>query len=813
MRLVKLLLSLLLTVGLAYLLSIRLPAGDNQTPRLGVFLNPFTGFWQNAESSQPRLPTSVAATLQEAATVVYDDRMVPHIYANNAHDAYFLQGYVTAQHRLWQMEFQVMAAAGRVSEIIGAKAINYDREMRRTGMLYAAEQALAKWQKSEGYDLVEAYTAGINAYIDGLTPSLLPVEYKILDYTPEPWTPLKSALFLKNMSRTLAMHDDDLESLNAFKLLDRQQFDYLFPADHPTESPVIPADTRWDFQPLPTPKHTHDQAQQVTYRPVPRPFTGIGSNNWAVSGRKTKSGAPILCGDPHLGLTMPSIWYEIHMTTPDHSVYGASLPGIHGVIIGFNDSIAWSVTNVGRDVMDWYSIDWKDERRLAYRHGDGFKKVTLRVEEIRVRDGATVLDTVRYTHHGPVVYEDPEHPQHDMALRWMGHLATPGNEIMAFPMLNRANNYDDYVAAIQNFDCPAQNFVFASKSGDIALWTQGLFPLKGTEQGRFVLDGAQPDNDWKDFIPKAHNPHTLNPARGFVSSANQKSTAASYPYYYQGGFSDYRGRFLNRSLATMDSITTEDMKALQLSNYSLMAEEALPVLLQYLDETTLNAADKKMVELLRLWKYDYDRDIQEPTFFAHWWDAVYTSLWDELTAQDTLKPILLPEKRRTVQLLAENPLSSYYDVLATPDTVESPQMLVTTAFKTAMAAFDTLKAADPNAIDWGNYKASVVTHLARIAPFSESVYVSGDRHALNANAIRGGTTWGPSWRMIVELGKEIKAMAVYPGGQSGNPGSPYYASFVKDWQEGNYYPLKYWRAKAVAEQNAFFIQRFTPKAQ
>lgn len=775
---------------------------------MGKFLNPNVGFWKNAEGKQPNFKKEIAfSQLKKGGKVLYDNRMVPHIFADNLEDAYFLQGYVTAQHRLWQMDFQVMAAAGRISEIIGPKALEFDKKQRRMGMVFAAENELAAWKNSEGYEYVEAYTAGINAYIHQLEEKDLPLEYKTIDYRPEDWTPLKSALFLKNMAKVLAAHDEDLESQNTLKALDRDLFDFLFPADYSTESPIVPAKTKFTFDKKPLPKPQNDANQSVSYLPFERPFEGIGSNNWAVAGSKTLSGNPILAGDPHLNLTLPSIWYEMQITTPDCNVYGVTLPGIYGVIIGFNENIAWSQTNVGRDVLDWYSIEWKDDARMEYKYGDEYKDVDLKIETFKVRDSITVYDTVRYTIHGPVAYENGAYK--DMALRWLAHLKPEGNSMLVFPKLNKAKNYEEYKAALMDYDCPAQNFVFACKDGDIAIWAQGNYPLRAKEQGRFVLDGSNPDNDWHGFIPKEHNPHVYNPKRGFVASANQKTTDASYPYYYKGRFSQYRGRFLDRELTKMDSITTQDMMDLQQNNYSLFAEEGLPVLLANLSEEKLDNEELKALEQLKKWNYTFGKENTIAPLYVEWFNELYFMIWDEFRAMKETQPILSPQKRRTIQIMAEQSDFEYFDIAATKDTIETLTDLVTSAFRTATIVYEGMQDGTGNYKKWSHYKDSKISHLARINPFSVPVETGGQRDALNANAVRGNNSTGPSWRMVVELGKEVKAYAVYPGGQSGNPGSAYYDNMVKDWASAEYYKLLFMKKPKENHPKIIFSQSFS----
>ncbi|MEN9525856.1 MAG: hypothetical protein RLZZ256_1240, partial [Bacteroidota bacterium] len=233
------------------------------------------------------------------------------------------------------------------------------------------------------------------------------------------------------------------------------------------------------------------------------PDPSNGSNNWVLAGSKTRSGAPILCNDPHLELSLPSIWYEMQLQGPNSNVYGVSLPGSPYVIIGFNDSIAWGVTNSQRDVKDYYRIKFKDDSRTEYWFDGQWRKSKIRIEAIEVKGKGTIYDTVAYTIMGPVMFDasftDTLAKGENLAVRWTGHDAS--NEGRTFYQLNRAKNYDEYEAAIQHFACPGQNFVFASKTGDIAIWQQGKFPARWPDQGLYIMPGEDSTFFWQGYIP------------------------------------------------------------------------------------------------------------------------------------------------------------------------------------------------------------------------------------------------------------------------------------------------------------------------
>ena len=307
-----------------------------------------------------------------------------------------------------------MLPEGRVSEIVGVDALEYDKSQRRIGMLYAAERAVEEINKDPiAKRVLDAYVKGVNAYIRNLSPRNYPIEYKLLGYSPELWTPMKVALIQKYMAQDLSFRNQDLALTKVLNKYGQKVTSQLFRGYTPLQSPIIPPETPFRFKKLEVPK----VPQEITYPNVndssitilPEEYdTGIGSNNWAISADKSNTGYPILCNDPHLGLKFPSIWFEVQLIAPKLNVYGVSLPGAPGVIIGFNRNVSWGVTNVASDVTDWYKIQFQDEQKRSYKYGEEWREVTRRVEEIKVKNAPSVLDTVLYTHYGPVVAQKNE---------------------------------------------------------------------------------------------------------------------------------------------------------------------------------------------------------------------------------------------------------------------------------------------------------------------------------------------------------------------------------------------------------------------
>lgn len=805
MRVIPFFISAIITLALIFVFNRKW----GSIPPIGKFLSPQQGFWQNAEPVDVDRNEQLNFTgLKGKAKVYLDERLVPHVFADNDEDAYFVQGYLHAKYRLWQMEFQTFAAAGRISEHLGSdpRFIKFDQEQRRSGMVYAAENALKAFESDPASKAVcDAYTAGVNAYINSLTEGSLPIEYKLLDYKPEPWSNLKIALFLKQMSKTLSGYDEDLEntaskgnlSFDDLMQLDKQVPDSLEPIvpkgtafTHPATLPVKPASADSLYFPA---KDT------VKVTQVSKPDPTNGSNNWVVSGKKTKSGAPILCNDPHLELSLPSVWYEMQITTPNVNVYGATFPGSPNVIIGFNDNIAWGVTNAQRDVRDYFEIQFKDDSRKEYLFNGKWEQTRFKIDTIKVRGGDDVYDSVAFTVFGPVMYDktfsDDLSKNKAIALRWTAHDSS--NEGMTFYKLNRAKNYDEYLNAIKTFSCPGQNFVFASRGGDIAIWQQGKFPARWYGQGVYVMPGTDSSYMWQGFIPQDENPHALNPERGFLESANQRPVDSTYPYFIPGNYITPRGIAITRRLNAMQGISVDDMKSLQNDYYSVLGESMKKILLKYVRENDLDVNAKKYLDILKNWDMYTGANSTGTTVFQTWFDSLKVSIWRDEWKKYSFK-MPLPDEENLVEWINKDSAFKYIDNVNTPQK-ETISDVVTLALK--MATPDLKKAEATGTLTWAKHKDPVILHLLResLMPFGRKIAVGGWGNVINATT----KSHGPSWRMIVQLSSPTEAYAVYPGGQSGNPGSKFYDNFIDTWVNGKYYAL--WVMKENESNNKRII--------
>lgn len=776
---------LLLTAILIYFLS--KPAGS--LPALGFFLSTTHGFWKNIDAHPAKNYQLNIQGPKAEVKVIYDERNIPHIFAENEEDLYFAQGYVMARDRLWQMEFISYFASGRLSEIVGEKALETDRFIRRIGLKRAAQKALDAHQNDrETKTAMDQFAAGVNAWIKQLKKKDLPVEYKLMGYAPEEWQPLNSALLLKYMAYDLTGFDRDIEYTNALKLFGREIFDQLYPEFPDPLDPIIPLETPFDFTALP-PKQL-DTIPVMALYPNPlkdfRSPKGIGSNNWVLGGSKTASGKPILCNDPHLALNLPSIWYEMQLSAPGINVYGVTLPGSPGIVIGYNEKVAWGVTNAGMDVRDWYELDINpsnDKQYMANGQWMTFEEVT---ENYQIKGKGQFTETIKWTVVGPVVYDasfDSANNRKNLAMNWQAH--QPTNELKTFYLLNRAANHNDYLKALDHYWCPAQNFVYADINNNIAVKEQGRFWIRRKEQGKYIQRLAEADLDAINsyFIPNEHNPYVLNPPRGFVSSANQIPVGRNYPYYVLGEYENYRNRRINEVLTSLNGATIEDMKRLHYDNLSLIAKETLPTMLGLL-KSHPEGNGKEMVRELGSWNFITDHESKAASYFYKWWQYLEQLTWDEMNVKDI--SLEKPENYTLANLLVRQPSFPLFDIQST-NPVETASDIVQMAFDSTVAWFRD----NPEKEVFRFYKNTALTHMSRLQPFSyQNLPIGGYMNIVNATSSR----WGASVRLIVDFsGGKVQGYGMYPGGQSGNPGSADYAAFADAWTEGKYYKHQFFK--------------------
>lgn len=780
-----------------------LPLGP--LPPLGSFLSPVSGFLRNApsHSKQTELQTLTLSGLRSDVSISVDIRGVPHVTASNDTDLAFGQGYITARDRLWQMELQTAATAGRVSEILGAKAVEFDIKQRKLGFLAAASAEVEFIQKNdpEQFQILTAYSKGVNAYIDSLEPATLPLEYKLLGSRPEPWTPLKCALFHKQMTWTLTGNSDDFKFTNALQKFSKEELDNLFPPFLAGSAPILDEKVAQmstseftGFNSMTAP-YRPDGLFQLSDSPVANKNSrsgNNGSNNWVVDGVHTSHGYPVLANDPHLDLKLPSIWYEIQLTAPGVNVYGVSLPGLPHVIIGFNENTSWGITNAGVDVIDWYAMTLdKTKSTPKYLFGDLWRDAEVRKEVIRVKGESPREIETLHTHLGPIAKEMGVEKKNGgtqslpIAMKWTGH--SPSNEYRVFFNLNRSRSVMDSKSALSTYEAPGQNFVLADKTGSIGFVQAGRFPIRSAGFGRTVLDGSNPSSEWKDFVPFSHLPQSWSPERGHLSSANQQPTRTRTNGFDSGdwGFTSYlRGKRISEKLSTVEAgetATIGELMKLQNDVVDLRARELLPTLAKWVGSKTKSEEAKESLRLLMRWNFELNAESVEAALWSEWWSRFYDSIWEKAFPRPNFIP---PSEDRTMELLLASTPGEWPENASVPKFSSLPDFAVVAleqAIQSLKLSSDKQKLERPLP-SWGQFRGTNIPHLANLPGFGfEKLKTSGNGNTVNAITEKHG----PSWRMVVTWVDALpKGWGIYPGGQSGHVGSIFYANMMENWVKG-----------------------------
>jgi penicillin amidase len=787
-------------------------------PALGGFLDPAGGVWALARSARiPAQSSERIAGLSSPVEVRIDDRGVPHVFAATEEDAWRAQGYLVARDRLFQMELQRRATAGTLSEMFGERALEADRTARRRGLAWMADRNAAKGDAgSLTVRAARAYSDGVNAWIDAMPRSALPLEFRLLGRRPTRWEPKYTYYLFAQMALTLAYEDETLSRLRVRALVGRAAADALFPLNSPIQEPVQPNGghaPRYDFAAFPPPgppdtladiaSRDRESIDLVLGLQPRRPdqTDAIGSNNWVVAPRRTAAGYALLAGDPHLELSLPSIWYEIHLHVEDGSdVAGVTFAGSPGVIIGFNRNVAWSFTNTGADVRDYYAETVDDPSRPSRYRVDGeWRPLERRIEIFRGTRGETLgIDTLYSTHRGPMVREGSRW----LSVRWTPFEAgRPGED---FLVLDRAGSVTEWLDGWRDYAAPAQNGVAADRTGSIAIRSTGKYPVRpGNGRGDEVLDGSTTASDWRGYLPLASYPFALDPTQGFLASANQQPVdpRTNGSYFGSNWYSPWRAMRINEILRADSGVTPESMRRYQTDPGSPRADVFVPAFLAAARRLAATGhADSSLsraAALLAEWDRRYTRDNRRAVLFDRAMAALTRSVWDELVPPAERKSpgaraVASPEEMVLLGLLADSS-SAWWDRVGTTEVERRDDKLAAALVSGLASAEEDLGPPGSDGWLWERAHHANIYHLLRLSALSAlQLPVQGGPSTLSPSPGRG--THGASWRMVVELGPEVRAWGIYPGGQSGNPASPQYLDRLPGWLAGTLDPVLFPRS-------------------
>ncbi|MBX7118076.1 MAG: penicillin acylase family protein [Gemmatimonadaceae bacterium] len=797
-------------------------------PPLGQLLDPAHGIWAAARVAE--LPAEQAITLDglgQAVEVRYDDRGVPHIFASTVADAVRALGWVHARDRLFQMELTARKVEGTISELAGAQALPLDRQSRQRGLVEAAR---ARWnavpQGSETRTIVEAYIEGINQWVRDSDPSDWPVEYKLLGARPRIFQAEDTYKLLAEMSQVLAWQSEELDRAAVEALVGRAATDALFPVNAPIQEPIEPvpgrhapryADVTLPAPEMPTPRGVAEArravrtlAQLALEASPTRGEAVVGSNNWAVAPARTAAGHALLSGDPHLQLTLPSIWYEAHLVVPGQlEVYGVTFPLAPVVPIGFNREVAWTATNTGADVLDFYREVVDDTvAPTKYRVDGQWRDLVVREERYRGKQGEVLaVDTLRRTHRGPLLRTESGW----LSMRWTA--LEPSDEATAFWGAMRATSAEEWYRAMESYKAPAQNFLVADRRGSIGIRSTGRYPIRpGDGRGDRIFDGATSASDWIGDWPVARYPQALRPAQGYLASNNQQPLDPQVRPGYLGWDwpNPWRALRINQILRADSAMTPEKMQAAQTDPISAMTAPLVErVRAAVQADPNADEATREAMAFLDAWDQRFTLEAKGALLFSALVDELQRRTWDEFTIPGEDRRVVTPGSMLLMTLMRDN-TSPWWDVRATTGTVETRDAVLVQSLKAAWEGVRARRGTDPQAWRWGDVRQASIRHLLQLPGFGrESLAVQSGPGTLSPNDGRG--IHGASWRFVVELGDAVRAWGTYPGGQSGNPVSSRYDDRVELWRKGELAPLRLPHTAAeVTGAQLTSVVRFTP---
>jgi penicillin amidase len=740
------------------------------------------------------------AGLQDRVTVRRDERGIPYLQANNDHDLYFAQGYVTASDRLWQMDLFRRNARGELAEILGNAVIEEDKRHRTFGFAQEAEAEVAQ-ASPQARALLEAYANGVNAYIASLDPKNLPPEFQLLQFKPRPWTPADSLIIVKNFFEALSStwRLDIMREALADLPADKRAG--MLPETSPLDVLVVGKDAKTaSINPVSRP-HLSASESAALLRAVAadeeieaRSLARIGlyaeslaaSNNWVVSGKHTASGKPLLANDPHLASSAPSIWYMIHLTAPGVRVAGVTAAGLPGVVIGHNDHIAWGFTNVGPDVQDLYLEKFDPNNPRRYQTPAGWQESQIRHEEIKVRKGftdtstdTTTLDVV-VTRHGPIILEKDGRRY---ALRWTA-LDPKINNADGLYGLNRARNWKEFTAAVSSYTGATQNMVYADADGHIGYYAAGVVPIRKSGDGSVPYDGSTDAGEWVSYIPFDKLPQLFDPPSGIIVTANQRIVGTDYPYFLTHSWAQpYRAHRIFELLNQKQKLTTDDFRAIQGDINSIAGVTFARATAKLLQGQLTTPDDDKLRTTLgdfASWDGRLKTDSPAAPVVAQMRAAFRNRIINAAIGEERARIYLWANFDTTLdRLITEQPK----DWL--PKEFKSYAELLRACYADARQALTKSMGADESKWIWGNMVKARFPHPLAIAPLVGLQFAiapfpqDGTPFLLGASVNVGANV---SMRLIADPSDWDKSQQGITLGESGIPNSPHWTDQLADWR-------------------------------
>jgi penicillin G amidase len=724
--------------------------------------------------------------------IVRDRWGIPHITATTDADAIAALGWCHAQDRLWQMELNRRIGAGRLSEVFGKRTVQTDRYLRTVGFRARAEQIAAELDPGPR-SLLEAYCLGVNAWL--ATDPKLPPEFGLLGLQPEPFTPADGLTWMKMMALSLGSDaSQEYARTRLYETMDPAMADLLL-ASHPGDPVIMPpaGDSDGAADGGTARLDPAGGAPPGLRALLPIDVQGLGSNNWVVHGDHTTTGSPLLANDPHLQLSMPSVWYLAHLRGDRLHVAGATFPGLPLVVIGHNEHVAWGLTNVNPDVQDLVleRFDPADPLRVAFE--GGFEDVVVREERIEVKGGKNVVLQVRETRHGPIMTEFYDELDSEVALRWTA--LQPGDRsVEAFSGVNLAASVEEAAAALEHYQGPAQNFALADDDGHIGWVAAGWVPLRPDgDDGNLPVPGWDGQHEWLDYVPFEGLPQAFDPERGWIVTANNRPVGDDFPYPLGDDWSaPYRARRIEQRLTDALPISPEGMAAIQSDTTSLLALELIGPF------RTALRHDPRVAALVREWEGEMATDSVGATVFQAWLRQLTPALVaDEAGERADLVRSINATVLHRCYVLGDCP---FCDDVTTEDTTETCEDMAELAMDRALVMLTERLGEHPPDWTWGSLHHTVFHHQLAALPvlrrlLDRSVPRDGGPYTVNvawsSSSAPFRNHWGPSYRQVLDPSDWDASRFMHTTGQSGHPASPHYDDLIESWLHCRSIPLAF----------------------
>ncbi len=802
-------------------------------------------FYNSLTESLPNYTGELKAhSLKSEVKIYFDSLSVPYIIADNDEDAAFSLGYLHARERMFSMDIIRRAGEGRLSEIFGVETLPFDKMFRTVGLSRTASMIKSK-MNPEGLKLLEAYSHGVNLYIEE-KKNKYPVEFDVLGYQPEEWKPEHSIIVIRMMAWELNLGWwTDLAFTELVQKLGEDKVKEILPG-YPENAPtIIPPDIK-KFAKI---NNNFIETDKAFRKFIGMTGTHLGSNNWVVNAQLSASGKPIIANDPHLAYRAPGIWYAAVIKSPTWNAAGVTLPGVPGIVIGKNNNISWTLTSIMTDETDFY-FETLDSMRTKYLLGGNWKDLVIVEDTIETRDGIREPIEIKYTHRGPIIsgihpynfifqpkadepmaHNKDESTYPSISMRWLGNEFS--DEMDAFLKINKAKNWNEFKSAVEKFNIPGQNFVYADKDGNIGYVFGGALPVRPNNATTFVFDGTSSKNDWKGFVPRNELPYLFNPTQNYIATANNK-VIKDFKYHITNLWEpSSRIERITELLQAKSKHSVEDCMNYQEDIFSPYAKSIVPyILFAFQDVKVKDENLSQSLQLLSEWNFEMDKYQQAPAVFLTFFDKLMKNIYLDEMGDDLFNQyvFLANVPYRNILELLQNPFSDWYNDVKKNER-KTRDDIIRESLTETLDELESKLGKDVKDWQWGRLHTVTFKHafsgasglldgVINIGPYE----ISGDGTTIFNTEYSFSESieeyplfrhdpfdceLGPSMRFIYDFAKPDEFYLILTTGQSGNIFSDHYKDQTELFLNGKYMKIRTDEASITNQGNS--LLRLLPK--